>query len=120
MDRPVRERRREPRRSAAEIDDVAARVRPGHDVSIVDVSPRGALVEGPRPLRPGTHVQLHLQRAGRGAAVNARVLRCLVTAIDADAGVTYRAALAFDEACGLLSEQTAPAGYLVPEEGRQK
>ncbi len=116
----MKERRRERRAPAGEISDVGARIRPGHAVSVVDLSPSGALIEGSRPLRPGTRVEVQLDAAGARTAVTARVVRCLVAAIDAERGVTYHAGLAFDDRCSLASERSAPAGYSVPEESRKK
>jgi hypothetical protein len=95
-------------------------VRPGHAVAVVDLSPSGALIEGGRPLRPGARVQVQLDAGGARAALSARVVRCLVAAIDADRGVTYRAALAFDERCALIGEQPAPPGYAIPDESGKK
>ena len=46
-----------------------------------------------------------LDAAGARAALTARVVRCLVAAIDAERGVTYHAGLAFDDRCSLASER---------------
>ena len=116
----MKERRRERRAPAREISPVAACVRPGHAVSVVDLSASGVLIEGPRPLRPGARVHVQLDVIGERTTLTARVVRCLVAAIDADLGVTYRAALAFDERCALVSEQSAPLGYSVPDESCKK
>ena len=114
------ERRRERRACAREIQGVAARVRPGHRVVVVDLSPSGALVEASRPLRPGSRVHVQLDIGHLREALGARVLRCLVAAIDGEHGVTYRAALAFESRCCLLGEAGARDGYPMPEEHRYK
>jgi hypothetical protein len=94
-----------------------ARVRPGHRLTIIDVSPGGALVEVERALRPGAHVDVHLETDAQRWTVSARVVRCAVAAIDAEAGVTYRAALAFIESCEWMREALTPAGYLMRAPG---
>jgi hypothetical protein len=86
---------------------LCARVRPGHRLVVIDLSPRGALVEAHRPLRPGSRVDVHLECDARRGLVAARVLRCSVAAIDAEAGVTYRAALAFNEICDWIRDVLA-------------
>lgn len=90
-----------------------ARVRPGHHLTVIDVSPGGALVEVARPLRPGTHVDVHMETDAQGGLVSARVLRCAVAAIHSEAGITYRAALAFVGACDWVREALSAAGYAV-------
>lgn len=94
-----------------------ARVRPGYRLVIIDVSGSGALVEARRPLRPGAHVDLHLESEVRAGLVAARVVRCAVAAIDSDIGVTYRAALCFNESCDWVREALTPGGYGLPAEG---
>ena len=102
------ERRREPRAGGA---GVQACVRSGHRLTVIDLSPRGALVEAARALRPGSHVNLHLETDLQRWVVAARVVRCAVAAIDAEAGIVYRAALAFIETCEAVREALTPAGY---------
>ena len=89
-----------------------ARLRPGHRLTVIDVSPGGALVEVERALRPGTRVEVHLETDAQRRTVSARVVRCAVAAINS-AGITYRAALAFIETCEWLREGLTPAGYRV-------
>lgn len=90
-----------------------ARVRPGHRLTLIDVSPGGALVEVERALRPGARVDVHLETDAQRWTVSARVVRCAVAAIDAEAGITYRAALAFIDSCEWMREALTPAGYLM-------
>lgn len=102
------ERRREPRTEGA---GVHARVRTGHRLTVIDLSPRGALVEAARGLRPGSQVNLYLETDAQRWAVAARVVRCAVAAIDAEAGIVYRAALSFTETCEWIREALTPTGY---------
>ena len=95
---------------------LSARVRPGYRLIIIDLSCAGALVEARRPLRPGSCVDLHLESEARAAMVAARVVRCAVAAIDSESGVTYRAALCFNESCDWVREALTPEGYGIPLE----
>lgn len=93
---------------------VRARVRLGHRLVILDMSPRGALVEGQHPLRPGSRIEVHLESDARRDMIAARVLRCGVIAIDPESGVTYRAALSFNESCEWVREAATHRGYGLP------
>jgi hypothetical protein len=106
------------RRAEERVDGsgLSARVRPGHRLIVIDLSCSGALVEARRPLRPGAYVDLHLESAARRGMVAARVTRCAVAAIDAETGVTYRAALSFNESCDWVREALTPEGYGLPAE----
>lgn len=91
-----------------------ARVRPGFRLIIIDMSACGALVEAGRPLRPGSYVDMHLETDALHGRVAARVVRCAVAAIDAETGITYRAALSFGESCDWVREALTPAVHGVP------
>jgi hypothetical protein len=85
------------------------RLRTGREMSVVDVSNTGVLVEGEVRLLPGTHVDVHVvTREGR-VLVRSRVVRCWIAALDAGC-VSYRGALAFDRHV----DTTAP-GYAIPQ-----
>lgn len=107
----MHERRGEPRLAA---DGVRARVRLGPRLVVLDVTARGALVEGPHPLRPGSRIDLHLETDARRDMVAARVTRCGVVAIHPESGVTYRAALWFNESCDWVREAATHSGYGLP------
>ncbi len=70
------------------------RLRAGRELSVLNVSPWGALVEGETRLLPGTHVDVHVTAAQGRVLVRARVMRCAVSTVTADM-VVYRGALAF-------------------------
>ena len=76
---------------------VAARLRPGRDVRVLDVSSGGALVEASVRLMPGASIVLHLVGVRSHHTIRGTVLRCYVSAIDRSTGVRYRAALGFDQ-----------------------
>ncbi len=75
---------------------MSARIRPGHDVAIVDVSAGGALVEGAYRMRPGASVELQLRNEQqRDESIRGRIDRCIVARVRRDS-VAYRGAIVFD------------------------
>ena len=90
------DRRRGRRAGPGEHGLLGARVRPGYDVRIVDISSGGVLVEGHHRLMPGATVELQLQREGRPVeVVRGQVLRCGVSTLR-ESAVSYRGAIAFE------------------------
>jgi hypothetical protein len=116
MDQPLADRRHDRRFGQPAIAGTEAILRPGYAVSLVDLSAGGALIEGPRPLRPGTHVHLQLVTSGRRLGLGARVLRCAVASLDR--GIQYRGALKFDHRCTELWEGSTLDAYVLPVEDR--
>lgn len=96
MDIEVGERRAKHRFPPPPAVDLSVTMRPGCRVVLVDVTDQGALVEAPRPLRPGATIQLTVIADAARYAVSARVLRCTVAVLDPVGGVTYRGGLAFE------------------------
>ena len=95
----IRAERRASRRHALGGDGAwlsSARLRHGLDVTVLNVSAGGALVEADARLLPGSTVELHVSAPGWQWSGPARVLRCHVSALVADNGVRYRAALGFE------------------------
>jgi len=86
--------------------DLSARIRPGHGVRVMNLSPRGALVESRQRLAPGRTVELQLEAAGARHATRARVVRCYVSAVAADI-VMFRGALAFERPVPWLGRSEA-------------
>ncbi len=70
------------------------RLRLGRELSVLDVSTSGVLVQGTTRLLPGTNVDVHVTASRGRVLVRARVVRCAVWEVTADA-VQYRGALAF-------------------------
>jgi hypothetical protein len=103
----VPERRREPRVVAR---GVRGRVRPGHLLTLVNVSAGGALVEASCQLRPGARIVVHLESDDDRRLVHASVMRCTVATIDPQSGITYRAALSFTERCDWVREAATRQG----------
>jgi hypothetical protein len=97
LDPEVADRRADARFETPPRADARATLRPGCAVSLADVSAGGALVDAPRPLRPGARVHLQVSTASRRFSIDAHVLRCAVWALDPVAGITYRGALKFEQ-----------------------
>lgn len=100
--------------------DILARIRPGHQVRVVDVSAGGALLEAARPLRPGADVEVQFEREDRRVRLSATVVRCGVTAIDPERGPTYRAAIAFAHTFEWAREDATLNGHGVPDHDRRR
>jgi hypothetical protein len=92
----------------------AARIRPGREVVIVDLSCDGALVEGPWRFRPLSRCDVHLHVTGQDVHLRARIVRCFVARIERQEPVRYRTALAFDRAVDLPERWDALDGYSIP------
>lgn len=106
----TRDRRRARRR--ADHGVVSARVRPGWEVSLLDVSAGGALVETSYRLLPGSSIELHLATLDRKVLVRGEVLRSAVVRVRA-AGICYRTAIGFDRSLSWFVDEQAD-GYQVP------
>ena len=90
------DRRGSPRRIGLEEHRIIhARVRPGAEVSLLDVSAGGALVEAAHRLLPGAWVEVHLRREDDREVLRGRILRSSVARLRADV-VIYRGAIAFE------------------------
>ena len=90
------ERRRYPRVVPTEGPEPAvARLRPGREAVVVNVSRGGACVEAMSPLRPGHSVDIRLVLPDWRWHGEAQVLRCHVSALPREQKVRYRAGLAF-------------------------
>lgn len=107
------ERRRTRRRDAGEHGVASARIRPGHQVQLIDLSSGGALVEVDRRMLPGSAVELQLHAEDRQATMRGYVLRCSVVRVR-PAAISYRGAIAFDRQLPWFGD--AP-GYDVPLRG---
>ena len=114
MARPVTERRGFSRFAESSVRHLQAVLRPGHPIAIVNLGGGGALVDGWRPLRPGSRVFLQLTIGDQSAGRSARVVRSTVASLTGADGVRYRSALSFDEPWETLWEQCTLDGYLVP------
>jgi PilZ domain-containing protein len=85
------------------------RIRPGHEVTLIDVSAGGALVETSRRLLPNAFAEVYVEHASHRASVRGRVLRCTIVGIT-PAAVRYRAAIQFDAYLPWFVEDDQPFG----------
>ena len=107
------ERRRHLRRPGTELGWLkAARLRPGFEAVLTDVSQGGALVETPTRLRPGLKAVLLLTTIDGELRISGEVVRAWVSALPPDRGVLYRGALRFDR------PMTLPEGSTFDTEGK--
>ena len=107
------DRRRTRRRGANDHGVITAKIRPGHHVTLIDLSTGGALLEGERRLLPGTVVELQIHAKDRQATLRGSVVRCSVVRVR-PASVSYRGAIAFDHDLPWFADA---AGYDFPSRG---
>jgi hypothetical protein len=118
VNRHSEDRRRAPRFNRPEEHGVTTvRVRPGRDVSVVDVSVGGLLVEMVSRLLPGSPIDLQLQCRGRPVAVRGLVQRCVVTKVRASA-ITYRGAIQFEQSLPQLAENPLLLRHAADDDGK--
>ena len=82
-------------------------IRPGREVSLVDLSTRGALVESPQPLRPDSLVEVQMTVCDRRLVVRGCVLRSSVWKLGAT-GIWYRSAICFEHHVSWLTRGADP------------
>lgn len=97
------------------ITGLRAVLRPGHVIEIVNLSAGGALIDGGRPLRPGSRVFLQITVKGHTAGRTATVVRSSVVSLHAAVGAAYRSGLKFDERWDAIWEQCTLDGYLLSD-----
>lgn len=86
----------------------SVRVRPGNPATLIDISAAGALIEIEQRLRPGSSVELVLDRGQYRASVRGRVLRCSVARVQASS-LCYRGAIGFDRPLPWFAEDEGAA-----------
>ena len=91
-----------------------ARLRPFLPVIVVNLSRTGVLVEGAVPMRPGSLVEVRLQLPSGVICVNGEVARSFVASIRWQAGIRYRAAIAFALPIIVIPPRDLLRGYQLP------
>src|SRR5688572_33486655 len=90
------ERRRAVRRVPGEDEPLSrVRMRAGSQLTVLDLSNTGALLEGAARFLPGTHIDVHLVTTEGRTLVRSRIVRAYVSDVAADR-IQYRGAVAFD------------------------
>lgn len=108
------ERRRHPRLTRLEWQgSVQARIRPGHDVLVIDLSQNGALVETGRRLTPGATADVQLEAPDGRHTTRALVVRSYVCALLADV-VLFRSALMFEQPLPSLRQEAVTVLSRIP------
>jgi hypothetical protein len=110
-ERPDRRQARR-RRTIHDHGIVSARVRPGREASLLDVSAGGALVETTYRLLPGSPIDLHVATTDRRVFVRGGVLRSAVVGVRAT-GMRYRSAIGFNHLLSWFVDGEA-GGYGMP------
>jgi hypothetical protein len=93
-----------------------ARLTVGHNVSIVDLSAGGALLDSPVPLRPDSLLTLELAGHGFDKSIPFRVIRCQIGSLLPERTI-YRGACEFTSLIELPIEQAGGAKILYPGAG---
>jgi hypothetical protein len=92
-----------------------ARLRPGGDVVLVNLSDTGALVEGTFRFRPDARCELSVTEGGCESTLRALIVRSFVARLDRAGPVRYRAAIRFDRTVEWTSSTTTFDGYRITE-----
>jgi hypothetical protein len=71
-----------------------ARLLPGGDVDVINISETGLLVEG--KVRPGVGTAVTIRIQGSRARLEGRIVRCRISTIHRDGTLSYESAIEFD------------------------
>jgi hypothetical protein len=85
---------RSPRVPASQIGRPRARLLPGGDVDVINISDTGLLVEG--KARPGVGTVVTIRIQGSRAKLEGRIVRCRISTIHRDGTLSYESAIEFD------------------------
>ena len=106
--------------ATAELGIRRARIRPGHEASVLDISSQGALIETALRLMPGRQIELQIERGDQVTPIRGRVVRSQVAGVQPSC-VSYRGAIGFEQPLAWLAAHAihdehavhgAPAGRL--------
>lgn len=76
-------------------------MRPGREITVVNMTARGVLVRTPARVLPGKRVDLHLRGTGGRWSVGGRVVRCRIVALSP---LCYEAAIELDERAAIVPD----------------
>lgn len=85
---------RSPRVPASQIGRPRARLLPGGDVDVINISDTGLLVEG--KARPGVGTVVTIRIQGSRAKLEGRIVRSRISTIHRDGTLSYESAIEFD------------------------
>jgi hypothetical protein len=98
--------------AVAELGIRQAKIRPGHEAAVLDISSHGALIETALRLMPGRQIELQIERGGQLMSVRARVMRAQVARVQ-PSRVSYRGAIGFEQPLAWLADHAAHDEYAV-------
>ena len=91
---PGTQQHRSPRVPASQIGKPRARLLPGGDVDVINISDTGLLVEG--KARPGVGTVVTIRIQGSRAKLEGRIVRSKISTIHRDGTLSYESAIEFD------------------------
>lgn len=98
---------RSPRVPASQIGRPRARLLPGGDVDVVNISDTGLLVEG--KARPGVGTLVTIRIQGSRAKLEGRIVRSRISTIHRDGTLSYESAIEFDTPMPVQDIVNSPA-----------
>ena len=98
---------RSPRVPASQIGRPRARLLPGGDVDVINVSESGLLVDG--KARPGVGSIVTIRIQGSRAKLEGRIVRSRISTIHRDGTLSYESAIEFDTPMPLQDIVNSPA-----------
>ena len=109
---------RSPRVPAAQIGKPRARLLPGGDVDVINISETGLLVEGKS--RPGVGTVVTVRIQGSRAKLEGRIVRSKISTIHRDGTLSYESAIEFDTPTSMQDIVSSPvAAHVGAGEGDQ-
>ena len=109
---------RSPRVPATQIGKPRARLLPGGDVDVINVSETGLLVEG--KARPGVGTAVTVRIQGARAKLEGRIVRSKISTIHRDGTLSFESAIEFDTPTSMHDMVSSPAAaHLGAGEGDQ-
>ena len=107
---------RSPRVPASQIGRPRARLLPGGDVDVINISETGLLVEG--KARPGVGTIVTIRIQGSRAKLEGRIVRSRISTIHRDGTLSYESAIEFDTPAQLQDIVNSPvAAHAAAGEG---
>jgi hypothetical protein len=106
------------RRHARRVTEIAelgirqAKVRPGHEAAVLDISSHGALIETSLRLMPGRPIELQIDRGGEITPIRGRVMRSQVARLQ-PSRVSYQGAIGFEQPLAWLGVHARQDEYAV-------
>ena len=109
---PGPQEHRSPRLPAARIGKPRARLLPGGDVDVINISETGLLVEG--KARPGVGTVVTIRIQGSRAKLEGRIVRSKISTIHRDGTLSYESAIEFDTPTSVEDIVDSPAAVQAP------